>query len=81
MSSWAARPSCTLLITANFEISPDRDWDEITLQIRQHIAAKNGQIGTAANPIFIDSDVHGDIGDGGIVAWAEAKFPLDVPTA
>ena len=36
--------------------------------------AKEGQIGTLDNPIFIDSDVHGEVGDGGVLAWAQGDI-------
>ena len=57
-----------------FVSAPDgifaKDADSFIIGNQVELYAKDGHIGTAENPIFIDSDVHGDIGDGGILAWA-----------
>ena len=57
-----------------FVSAPDgifaKDNNSFIIGNQVELYAKEGMIGTSANPIFIDSDVHGAPGDGGVLAWA-----------
>src|SRR6185436_11835740 len=61
-----------------FVSAPDgifaKDANSFIIGNQIELYAKEGQIGTAENPIFIDSDVHGSIGDGGVLAWAQGDI-------
>ena len=57
-----------------FVSAPDgifaKDNNSFIIGNQVELYSKEGMIGTSANPIFIDSDVHGAVGDGGVLAWA-----------
>ena len=61
-----------------FVSAPDgifaKDANSFIIGNQIELYAKEGQIGTAENPIFIDSDVHGSVGDGGVLAWAQGDI-------
>src|SRR6185436_1716453 len=61
-----------------FVSAPDgifaKDANSFIIGNQIELYAKEGQIGTAENPIFIDSDLHGSIGDGGVLAWAQGDI-------
>ena len=61
-----------------FVSAPDgifaKDADSFIIGNQVELYAKDGSIGTADNPIFIDSDVHGATGDGGVLAWAQGDI-------
>ena len=58
-----------------FVAAPDgiiaKDANSFIIGNQVELYAKEGAIGSFDKPIFIDSDVHGEIGDGGVLAWAQ----------
>ena len=63
-----------------FVSAPDgifaKDNNSFIIGNQVELYAKEGQIGTVDNPIFIDSDAHGEIGDGGVLAWAQGDINI-----
>ncbi len=53
-----------------------KDANSFIIGNQVELYAKDGSIGTALNPIFIDTDVHDQTGDGGILAWAQGDIYL-----
>ena len=51
-----------------------KDADSFIIGNQIELYAKEGSIGTVDNPIFVDSDVHGEVGDGGVLAWAQGNI-------
>ena len=63
-----------------FVSAPDgifaKDNNSFIIGNQVELYAKEGSIGTVDNPIFIDSDVHGEVGDGGVLAWAQGDINI-----
>jgi hypothetical protein len=53
-----------------------KDNDSFIIGNQVELYAQAGSIGTVENPIFIDSDVHGAVGDGGVLAWAQGDIHI-----
>ncbi|MCZ7598738.1 MAG: hypothetical protein M5U09_14740 [Gammaproteobacteria bacterium] len=61
-----------------FVSAPDgihaKDENSFIIGNQVELYALDGSIGCAERPIFVDSDVHGAEGDGGILAWAKGDI-------
>ncbi len=61
-----------------FVSAPDgiyaKDNDSFIIGNQVELYALEGSIGCAERPIFVDSDAHGAVGDGGLLAWAQGDI-------